>query len=87
MIAYSERIRFRLGPAQGMARRKFREIWVAFSEKTKRNLGDSGTKLWSRAIQGANHTALRLECVGHPDVGAGNQLVRETWTTVRNVNS
>ena len=49
VITYPKRVCFRLGPAHGGSKRKFRKIWVEISEITKRNLGDSGTKLWSRA--------------------------------------
>ena len=49
MIAYPERSCFRLGPAQGIPRQNFREIWVEIGEIFKQNLGDSGAKLWSGA--------------------------------------
>ena len=48
MIAYPERNRFRLGPAQGIPKQNFREIWVEIGETFKQNLGDSSAKLWSR---------------------------------------
>ena len=46
---YSERICFRLGPAQGMGSESFAKFGWPCSEKTKRNLGDCGAKLWSVA--------------------------------------
>ena len=49
VIAYPERNCFRLGPAQGIPRQSFREIWVEIGEIFKQNLGDSGAKLWSGA--------------------------------------
>ena len=52
MIAYPERNCFRLGPAQGIPKQNFREIWVEIGETFKQNLGDSSAKLWSMATHG-----------------------------------
>ena len=51
--------------------RKFREIWVEISEITKRNLGDSGTKLWSRQL--AEHA--RVARARHRVRGEGSRGV------------
>jgi len=52
VIAYPERSCFRLGPAQGIPKQNFREIWVEIGETFKQNLGDSSAKLWSRPTPG-----------------------------------
>ena len=50
VIAYPEAFAFVSGPRTPARRERFAKFgWRLDSEITKRNLGDSGTKLWSRA--------------------------------------